>query len=125
VVEKVVPRKGHRHPATLIFQALRIHVNDELGALQELLAQAPAWLKPGGRIAIMSFHSLEDRMVKQAFARYSAPTIDAPNFPAPKPNPDYCLRLITKKPVEPTDAEIAMNPRSRSAKLRVAERIPQ
>jgi 16S rRNA (cytosine1402-N4)-methyltransferase len=122
-IERVVPRKGHKHPATLTFQALRIHVNDELGALEDLLQHAPEWLKPGGRIAIISFHSLEDRIVKQAFARYSAPTIDAPNFPAPKPNPEHCLRLITKKPVEPSAEEISRNPRSRSAKLRVAERI--
>jgi 16S rRNA (cytosine1402-N4)-methyltransferase len=80
-VEKVVPRRGHRHPATLIFQALRIHVNDELGALTALLDQAPQWLKPGGRMAIISFHSLEDRIVKQAFARYSQPLLDAPNYP--------------------------------------------
>jgi 16S rRNA (cytosine1402-N4)-methyltransferase len=122
-VERVIPRKGHRHPATLVFQALRVHVNDELGALHTLVQHLPDWLKPGGRVAIISFHSLEDRIVKQAFAKYSAPMIDAPHFPEPKPNPEYCFRLLTKKPVEPSAEEIERNPRSRSAKLRVAERI--
>lgn len=123
IIASVCPRKGHKHPATLTFQALRIAVNDELGALVDFLEAAPQWLKPGGKLAIMSFHSLEDRLVKRAFQRYSAPEIDRPEWPAPKPNPDFCLKVLTRKPVEPSEAEIKHNPRSRSARLRVAERL--
>lgn len=123
LISSVCPRKGHRHPATLAFQALRIAVNDELGALVDLLEAAPRWLKPGGRLAIMSFHSLEDRLVKRAFQRCSALEIDRPEWPAPRPNPDLCLKVLTRRPVEPSEAEIKLNPRSRSARLRVAERL--
>ncbi len=125
IVSGVCPRKGHRHPATLTFQALRIAVNDEMGALVDFLDAAPKWLKPGGRLAIISFHSLEDRLVKRAFQRLSAREVDRPEWPAPRPNPDYCLQVITRKPVEPGEAEIKANPRSRSARLRVAERIAE
>ena len=124
VVSSVCFRKGHRHPATLTFQALRIAANDELGALVDFLDAAPRWLKPGGRIAILSFHSLEDRLVKRAFQRFSAPEIDKKEWPAPKPNPEFCLSVITKKPVEPSEEEVKRNPRSRSARLRVAEKLP-
>ncbi len=123
-VESVSPRRGHRHPATLTFQALRIAVNDELGALVDLLEAAPKWLKPGGKLAIMSFHSLEDRIVKRAFQRYAVAELDRPEWPAPRPNPEYCLKILTRKPVEPTAEEVERNPRSRSARLRVAERLP-
>ncbi len=122
VVEKVAPRRGKRHSATLVFQALRIAVNDELGALEDFLAEAPKWLKPGGRVAVISFHSLEDRIVKRAFQRLSSRFDDRPEWPEPRPNPDYCLNLVTRKPVAPTDEEISNNPRARSARLRVAER---
>lgn len=122
VVEKVAPRQGKRHPATLVFQALRIAVNDELGALEDFLTEAPKWLKPGGRLAVISFHSLEDRIVKRAFQRQSAEFIDRPEWPEPRPNPECCLSLVTRKPVLPTEEEIANNPRARSARLRVAER---
>lgn len=124
VVESVSPRKSHRHPATLVFQALRIRVNDELGALEDFLKAAPLWLKPGGRLGIISFHSLEDRIVKRAFQHYATEFIDRPEWPEPKRNPDHLLRLLTRKPVEPTAEEIQANPRSRSARLRVAERLP-
>jgi 16S rRNA (cytosine1402-N4)-methyltransferase len=123
VISSVCYRKGHRHPATLTFQALRIAVNDELGALVDLLEAAPRWLKPGGRLALLSFHSLEDRLIKRAFKKYSAREIDRPELPAPLPNPDYCLKLLTRKPVEPCEEEVKRNPRSRSARLRVAEFI--
>ena len=125
IIEKASPRTGKRHPATLVFQALRIAVNDELGALQDFLKAAPAWLKPGGKLAIISFHSLEDRITKRAFQHYATPELDSPTWPAPRPNPDYCLRLLTRKPVEATPAELQANPRSRSARLRVAERLPR
>ncbi len=105
LVRKCVPRSGKIDPATRVFQALRIAVNDELGALERLLSALPRVLLPGGRAGIISFHSLEDRRVKQAFR-----------------NGDL-WKVRTKKPVEATDAEMARNPRSRSAKFRVAERI--
>ncbi len=123
-LERAMPRFGKKiHPATHCFQALRIAVNDELGALKDFLAEAPHWLKPGGRLAVISFHSLEDRLVKHAFQRYAAPTLDRPEWPEPRPNPDYCLRILTKKPLEASAEEIASNPRARSARLRVAERV--
>lgn len=123
VVESVSPRKNHRHPATLVFQALRIRVNDELGALEDFLKTAPMWLKPGGRLGIISFHSLEDRIVKRAFQHYATAYLDRPEWPEPRKNPDHCLRVLTRKPVEPSAEEVKANPRSRSARLRVAERI--
>ena len=104
VVRRAVPRSGGIDPATRTFQALRIAVNDELGALDRLLALLPKVVKPGGRVGIISFHSLEDRRVKRAFK-------DAAVW-----------RPVTKKPVEAGDAEVAANPRARSAKLRVAVR---
>ncbi|MCJ2543775.1 16S rRNA (cytosine(1402)-N(4))-methyltransferase RsmH [Thermostichus vulcanus] len=101
-----VARRGRIHPATRVFQALRIAVNRELAVLETLLAQAPNWLKPGGRLAVISFHSLEDRLVKWAFRT------------------DPRWQVITPKPVQPTESEMRHNPRARSAKLRVAARTP-
>ena len=123
-VLSVCPRSGPRHPATKVFQALRIHVNSELAALHDFLNVAPKWLKPGGRLAIISFHSLEDAAIKRAFRHYATPTLDAPNWPEPRPNPDYCVRLLARKPVEPSAEEVQRNPRSRSARLRTVERLP-
>lgn len=123
-VASVLPRHGKKHPATRVFQALRIAVNDELGALTTLLQQAPKWLKPGGRIVLIGFHSMEDRLVKQAFQNFSTEWLDKPEWPEPRRNPAYCLRLLTRKPVEATEAELARNPRSRSARLRAAEKLP-
>ena len=122
-IEKVVGRHGRRHPATQVFQALRMEVNDELGALQEGLQVLTSRLEPGARIAVISFHSLEDRIVKNFFRDHSREWLDRPEWPEPKRNPDYDLQLITPKPVEPTEDEQRANPRSRSAKLRVAEKI--
>lgn len=124
IVASASPKRGKRHPATLVFQALRIAVNDELAALHDFLAAAPRWLKPGGRLAVISFHSLEDRIVKQTLQHLSAPFIDRPEWPEARKNPDCVLRLITRKPVQATPQEIELNPRARSAVLRVAERLP-
>lgn len=104
-----------------VFQALRIEVNDELGALREMLEQLPAVLKPGGRIAVISFHSLEDRIVKNFFKNGTfEETIENPFEQQTKQSP---FRIVTKKPIVPTTQELKLNPRSRSSKLRVAERV--
>jgi 16S rRNA (cytosine1402-N4)-methyltransferase len=122
-VEKIVWRHGRRHPATQVFQALRMEVNDELGALEEGLRVLSGRLESGARIAVITFHSLEDRIVKNFFRDRSREFLDRPEWPEPKPNPDFAFRLITSKPVEPGENEQRVNPRSRSAKLRVAEKI--
>jgi 16S rRNA (cytosine1402-N4)-methyltransferase len=122
-IEKVVGRHGRRHPATQVFQALRMEVNDELGALEQGLRALTSRLEAGSRIAVISFHSLEDRIVKNFFRDHSRATIDKPEWPEPKPNPDYDLNVITLKPIEPGEVEQKANPRSRSAKLRVAEKL--
>src|SRR6266568_6325700 len=122
-IEKLVGRHGRHHPATQVFQALRMEVNDELGALEEGLRILTARLAPGARIAVISFHSLEDRIVKNFFRDHSKEWLDRPEWPEPKRNPDYDLELVTPKPVEPSDDEQRVNPRSRSAKLRVAEKL--
>lgn len=98
-------RYGRIHPATRVFQALRIAVNQELEVLETFLSKSPTWLTTGGRIAIISFHSLEDRIVKHTLRGSSI------------------LKVLTKKPILPTDEEIEQNSRARSAKLRIAERI--
>lgn len=123
VIGTVIPRRGPASPATRVFQALRIAVNDEVGALEAALATAHRWLKPGGRLAVITFHSLEDRIVKQFFRRHSGAEIDRPEWPAPRPNPDCYYRLITRKAIAAGAAEMARNPRSRSAHLRVVERL--
>ena len=105
-----------------VFQALRIEVNDEIGALRELLEQSPAVLKPGGRIAIISFHSLEDRMVKQFFRNGHFEEKDEQDPYGSSPS-QPTLRAITKKPITASDQELRLNPRARSAKLRIAEKI--
>ena len=105
-----------------IFQALRIEVNDEMGALHELLEQVPAVLKPGGRIAVISFHSLEDRMVKQFFRNGHFEEKDEQD-PYGSSTSRPILRPVTKKPIIATGREINMNPRARSAKLRIAEKL--
>ncbi len=123
-IAAVLPRRGKTHPATRVFQALRLELNDELGALRDLLETAPRLLRPGGRMVVISFHSLEDRLVKQSFARHAAEWLDRPEWPEPRRNPDHTLRLLTKKPLEPSTEETARNPRARSARLRAAERLP-
>ena len=122
-IEKIVWRHGRRHPATQVFQALRMEVNDELNALEEGLTALTKRLESGARIAVITFHSLEDRIVKNFFRDRSREWLDRPEWPEPRRNPDYMLRLVTDKPLEPGENEQRNNPRSRSAKLRVAEKI--
>jgi 16S rRNA (cytosine1402-N4)-methyltransferase len=122
-IEKLAGRHGRRHPATQVFQALRMEVNNELGALEEGLRVLAGRLQPGARIAVIAFHSLEDRIVKNFFRDHSREWLDRPEWPAPQRNPNYDLKLVTPKPVEPSEDEQRANPRSRSAKLRVAKKI--
>jgi 16S rRNA (cytosine1402-N4)-methyltransferase len=124
-VSRAVARPRNRiHPATRTFQALRIAVNDELGALEDALTQARDVLGPGGRLAVISFHSLEDRIVKQFFQRESKDCICPPERPACTCGHHASLRLITRRSVTAGPDEVAANPRSRSARLRVAEKLP-
>ncbi len=111
-----------KHPATKVFQALRIEVNHELENLELVLPQAIEALEKGGRIAIISFHSLEDRIVKKNFALNARGCICPPSFPVCACGHKPLLKIITKKPIIPSDDEITNNPRARSAKLRVAEK---
>jgi 16S rRNA (cytosine1402-N4)-methyltransferase len=116
--------RGRRHnPATLVFQALRIAVNDELGALAEGLRGAIEMLSPGGRLAVIAYHSLEDRLVKQTFRDAVRGCVCPPDWPACRCGQQPKLRLLTRRPVLPTEAEIRRNPRARSARLRAAERL--
>jgi 16S rRNA (cytosine1402-N4)-methyltransferase len=101
-------RRGRLHPATRVFQALRIAVNLELAELEAFLAHAPAWLEPGGRLVVIAYHSLEDRLVKQAMAAWDRTGV---------------MVRLTRKPLAPTATEVAANPRARSAKLRIAEKM--
>jgi 16S rRNA (cytosine1402-N4)-methyltransferase len=116
--------KDESDPATRAFQALRIAVNDELGELERGLAAAEQVLAPGGRLAVVAFHSLEDRAVKE-FVRGRSGRTPAPSRHAPPraEQPAATLRDVTRKPVLPSAAEVAANPRARSARLRVAEKI--
>lgn len=113
------------HPATRTFQALRIAVNDELGALERALPQAVALLAPGGRLAVISFHSLEDRIVKQFIQQESRDCICPPDFPVCRCGHRATIRPVNRKPIQADEAEIADNVRSRSAKLRIAERLKE
>ena len=126
-VARAVPSAGGRsriHPATRTFQALRIAVNRELDVLTAGLAGALAALRPGGRVVVISYHSLEDRIVKRFIARESRDCIEEPLPPACTCGHRAQLRSVTKGVVTPTQAEIEANPRARSAKLRAAEKLP-
>ena len=115
-------RRGRLHPATLAFQALRIAVNEELAALQAALPQAVRVLAPAGRLAVIAFHSLEDRIIKRFMRQESRDCICPRELPVCTCDHQASLRLITRKPIRPTEEEMAENPRSRSARLRIAER---
>lgn len=126
LIERVSPRGGRKtHPATGVFQALRIAVNDEMGSLKRGLAGAVKILKPGGRLAVITFHSLEDRVVKEFGRRLSRGyevdgEVDVPELRRPVPP---VLKVLTRKAIKPTEAEVKDNPRSRSAQLRAFEKI--
>jgi 16S rRNA (cytosine1402-N4)-methyltransferase len=125
IIKQAIPagaRKNGPHPARRTFQALRIAVNDELGVLERTLGQAITLLKPGGRIAVISFHSLEDRIVKNVFADAARGCRCPKEFPVCQCGRESLVTIVTKKPLLPTEAELQVNPRARSAKLRVAER---
>lgn len=125
VVYRAVHARGYQrtHPATRTFQALRIFVNDEIGRLPLFIRSAVDLLSSGGRLAVISFHSLEDRIVKDAFRSLSHDCVCIPGIPQCQCGQKKLLKLLTKKPVVPSEAEVSRNPRARSAKLRVAERI--
>lgn len=126
LVKEAIPaavRRSGPHPAKRSFQALRIAVNDELGAFEDALAQAIRCLAPGGRVAVITFHSLEDRICKQMFAKFVETCTCPPDFPMCVCGKKAIVRLVHRKPATPSDEEIEANPRARSAKLRAAEKL--
>ncbi len=123
-IESVTPRRGDRlHPATRTFQALRIAVNEELASIEDILPQAVAALKPGGRLAVISFHSLEDRIVKDFLREQGRDLINPPYERIYEVERKATLREVNRKPITPSEDEIQNNPRARSAKLRIAEKL--
>ena len=126
VVKGAIPKKFHKkgiNPATQTFQAFRIYANEELSAIDMLLSKIGNMLNKGGRFAAISFHSLEDRIVKDALNKYAKPCTCPPSFPVCVCNAVAEFKIITKKPIVPTEEEIKKNPLSRSAKLRVGEKL--
>jgi 16S rRNA (cytosine1402-N4)-methyltransferase len=123
IVARAYPKRGRTHPATRTFQALRIAVNQELEALEQILPKAMDALSAGGRLAIISFHSLEDRIVKEYFRRESRDCICPPRQPVCTCGHKATLKEVVRKPITPAEAEIQVNPRARSAKLRIAEKL--
>jgi 16S rRNA (cytosine1402-N4)-methyltransferase len=125
IIRTGVPAKYARdkHPARKTFQAIRIAVNKELEALEEVLPQCLNVLKPGGRLAIISFHSLEDRMIKQFYQEESKTCLCPPGYPVCMCGHQPRFKLVNRKPIIADEEEINRNPRARSAKLRVGERI--
>lgn len=126
IIKNAIPAKARRegpHPAKRTFQAIRMEVNQELQQIKSLLMTAIDHLKPGGRLCVISFHSLEDRMVKSAYKELQNDCICPVEFPECKCQQEQQIKIITRKPIIPSESEIAHNPRARSAKLRVAEKI--
>lgn len=127
IIKKAIPagaRRSGPHPAKRTFQALRIAVNDELNILRQAFAQGVQGLSPGGRLCVISFHSLEDRIAKEYF-RYLALDCECPpEMPVCRCSKKQEIKLITRKPIKPSKLELAQNPRARSAKLRVIEKLP-
>ena len=129
IIENATPaarrRTARTHPATRVFQALRIAVNDELGQLDRFLDQVPAWLSPGGVLAVISYHSLEDRRVKNALRRLADPCTCPPDLPVCVCGKKPIVKIGRKKPVTASEEEIKTNPRARSARLRSAIRTEE
>ncbi|CCO08717.1 16S rRNA (cytosine(1402)-N(4))-methyltransferase RsmH [Desulforamulus hydrothermalis] len=126
IIKAAVPARARRegpHPAKRTFQALRIAVNRELDILSQAVQDAVSVLKPGGRICVITFHSLEDRIVKDTLKALAAPCLCPPSFPVCACGRRPLIKVITGKPIEPSRVEVANNPRARSAKLRVAEKL--
>lgn len=123
VIRRAVGQRERIHPATRTFQALRIAVNEELQAIEAVLPQAVELLAPGGRLAVISFHSLEDRLIKQFFRRESSDCLCPPEQPVCTCGHRAVIREITRRPVTPKEEEVQINPRARSARLRVAEKL--
>ena len=126
VIKKAVPKGARRdgpHPAKRTFQAIRIEVNGELAILDKTVDDMVASLNPGGRLCIITFHSLEDRIIKNAMKRHENPCVCPPEFPVCVCGKKPDGKVITRKPILPSDEELELNPRSRSAKLRILERI--
>ncbi|MCL2402691.1 MAG: 16S rRNA (cytosine(1402)-N(4))-methyltransferase RsmH [Coriobacteriia bacterium] len=126
LIKAAIPASARRaggHPAKRSFQALRIAVNDELGALERGLEAAIRWLRPGGRLGVLTFHSLEDRIVKRAFQAAEQSCSCPPSLPVCMCEETAVMKVLTKRPLQPTTKEIESNPRARSTKLRVAEKL--
>ncbi len=126
IIKAAIPAQARRegpHPAKRTFQALRIAVNDELAALEDAIEGAMGLLKPGGRLSIITFHSLEDRIVKNEFQRREKPCTCPPSFPVCICGKKPTLKVLTRKPILPSEKEVEENPRSRSAKLRTAVKL--
>ena len=126
IIKAAIPASARRsggHPAKRTFQALRIEVNSEVDVLRQGLEAAIRWLAPGGRLTVISYHSLEDRIVKETFLRFSRGCTCPPDLPVCVCGNVPIIKVITRKPVLPTPEEIERNPRARSAKLRVAEKL--
>jgi 16S rRNA (cytosine1402-N4)-methyltransferase len=123
IIGRVQPRRGPHHPATRTFQALRIAVNGELEAVEETLPMAVQVLGPGGRLAVISFHSLEDRLVKEYFHRESRDCLCPPKQPVCTCGHKATIKVINRRPITPSEEETKENSRARSAKLRIAEKL--
>lgn len=126
IIKAAIPKGARRdgpHPARRTFQALRIAVNDELGPLSQALEELVSLLAPGGRLAVITFHSLEDRIVKQTFKRLQNPCTCPPKAPVCTCGKLPVAQVVTRKPILPSPAEVEQNPRSRSAKLRVVQKL--
>lgn len=126
IIKEAIPAATRRtggHPARRTFQALRMEVNRELPALEEVLPQAIDVSEPGGRIVVLSYHSLEDRQTKKVFQAEARGCVCPPDFPVCSCGAEARIRVLTRKPITPTKDEIEANPRAKSAKLRAAERV--
>ncbi|MBQ3037792.1 MAG: 16S rRNA (cytosine(1402)-N(4))-methyltransferase RsmH [Clostridia bacterium] len=126
LIKAAIPQKARQqgsHPAKRIFQAIRIEVNNELGILTDTVSDIVRFLKPGGRIAVITFHSLEDRLIKKAFSKLATGCVCPKSFPVCVCNNQPVVSVITKKPILPSKEEEISNSRSKSAKLRVAEKL--